>query len=129
MSDPTGLLRKAFFDKLVAASLGVPVHSRAPDNLDPPFVVLGEIALGASLTKDGGLFEASVEIISVVDGRSPVPSETVMAGVFSALQGQTITATGASFTPPFLQSSGARSNEEKTLFFGLQSFSVTATAD
>jgi len=126
MADPTVKLRQAVFDKLVAGALGVTVYSRAPDNLVPPFVLLGQIQLQPQATKDRSVFEASFEVISVVTGRSPAPAEAIMAKVFDALQMQTITASGASFTPPLLQSSGSQSNEEKTLYFGLQTFNVFA---
>jgi hypothetical protein len=128
MADPTKPLRKAVFDKLSAAGLGVPIHSRAEDGMEPPFVLIGEVALPPAITKDQATFDASFEVIAVVEGRSPAPAEDLMAGCFAALSGQALTATGISVTPPALTSSGARSNDEKTLFFGLQNWAATVTS-
>ncbi len=128
MADPTKPLRKAVFDRLTAAALGVPIHSRAVDDMQPPFVMIGEVALPPASTKDQATFDASFEVVAVVEGRSPVPAEDLMAACFAALSGQALSATGISATPPTLAASAARSNDEKTLFFGLQQWAATVTS-
>jgi len=128
MADPTKPLRKAVLDRLTAAGIGAEIYSRAEDNMEPPFILLGEFALPPALTKDQATFDATFEVIAVVKGRSPVPAEDLMAACFAALSGQALTAPGISITPPTLASSGARSNDEKTLFFGLQNWAATVTS-
>jgi hypothetical protein len=56
------------------------------DNL-PAVVILEEIELGESQTKDGGPRTADVDIITVVDSRSLADAERLAAQIYARLEG------------------------------------------
>jgi hypothetical protein len=128
MADPTLQVRQAALEKLNAASIGAPVVSRIADNTEPPFVLLSSVTNEGAANKASTVWNMSIEIVTVVAARSPGPCETLMAAIVGALHDQPLPHVSATLTKPRLQSSQAEPDQERTLYIGRQTFSLTAQA-
>jgi hypothetical protein len=135
MSDPTQQVRAAVYAKLVASppvftgpagTTPLPIYSRAPDNAEPPYLLIDRVALEPALTKGGRAWPVSVDLQTVTSDRSPALCENLMAQVVTLLHAQPITGTGVSIFPLRLADSSADPDPDRLLYFGRQTFRTTA---
>lgn len=99
MADTRQALLEALFTAL-NGNVGAPVYSSVPDNTAPPVVIIDQLSAENIGGKGSPLDQYSVEIVTVVKAKSREPLNTVMAAIRTALEDQTITATGYSFSRP-----------------------------
>lgn len=127
MSNPRRAIQQAIFERLSAASLGVPVGSRIGDNTPPPFITIDAITLTGPMTKDGGDWEVTVEVSAVVEARSPGPLGALAEGMTQALDGRQLTADGVSLTTMHMTTSAPETTEDRLLHIERQTYSLFAT--
>lgn len=110
MTDKTTAVRTGVLTALQSnGGPGAPVYDRVPDNQPPPAVIIDTVENEGGMTKAGGPYAYTVEIVTVLRTRSKVAIETVMAGVFNRLENATlsgIVATGPRLESATLDSSG-----------------------
>jgi hypothetical protein len=103
MTDKTTAVRTGVLTALQASGgPGAPVYDRVPDNQPPPAVIIDTVENEGGMTKAGGPYAYTVEIVTVLRTRSKVAIEAVMAGVFNRLEN--VSLSGIVATRPRLES-------------------------
>lgn len=126
MSDLLTATQAAFFTALNVASVTslAPVTQHVIEDTDPPLVIIGDVSFEPMGGKDGGLDRATVEIVTLYRGSKRTELFAIQSAVRSALDNQTISASGADFSKPVYVSSEVEELEDGVTYMGTQRFEV-----
>jgi hypothetical protein len=105
------------------------VYQHIPEGAQPPFIVVGDIEAEAFGGKDGGLEQHVLEINYVYRGKKRRDLLAMMHAGREALDGQSITADGASFGDPVWTSSATGAADDGVTYGGSQTYEIIVQPD
>ena len=131
MTDLKLAAQDAIFDKLSAAlaGLNVPVYQHAPENQEPPVVLIGAMRAEPVGGKDGGLDRIEMEILSYVRAPGREHLTPVMTLVRETLEEQPLTADDVLLSAPVFEGDEDDLDEDGQTYVGVQRFSLFAQPD
>lgn len=106
-----------------------PVYTNVPKGTEPPFIEIGAIDAQEIGGKDSGLEQHAVEIDFQSRGPSKRPLFAMMHAVREAIEGKSITISGALLEDPRWIASATDREEDGVTYHGIHRFELMAQAD
>ena len=125
MIDSASAVQEASFAALNGASAVTnlaEVWQAPPEDSQPPLVLIGDVVLEPIGGKDGGLDRATFEIVTLIRQPDQTALFALQMAVRNALDGQSITATGALLSEPSFLTSEVELLEDGETYMGTQRF-------
>jgi len=103
-----------------------PVWQHAPEELEPPYTIIGDMSASPIGGKDGGLDRIEFEILTVRREPGREFLTPMMAAVRDTLEGAELTSADAVLSPPVFESDEDDLLDDGQTYIGVQRFSLIA---